>query len=90
MRASHESMRDDFDISTRELDLMVDAAMDADGTIGARMTGGGFGGCTVNLVHADRAAPFEAHVRARYQAATGRVAEMYTCTASDGAGRCGA
>jgi galactokinase len=90
MRASHESMRDDFDISTRELDLMVDAAMDADGTIGARMTGGGFGGCTVNLVRADRAARFEAHVRARYQAATGRVAEIYTCTASDGAGRCGA
>jgi galactokinase len=89
MRASHESMRDDFDISTPELDLMVAAAMEADGTIGARMTGGGFGGCTVNLVRADRAAGFAAHVRARFAAATGRVPEIYTCTASDGAGRVG-
>jgi galactokinase len=90
MGASHKSMRDDFEISTGELDLMVDAAMDADGTIGARMTGGGFGGCTVNLVRAEHAARFEAHVRARFRAATGRVAEIYTCTASNGAGRCGA
>jgi len=87
MRASHASMRDDFEISTRELDVMVDAALDADGTIGARMTGGGFGGCTVNLVRAGRAAAFEAHVRARFEAATGRVPEIYTCAASDGARR---
>jgi galactokinase len=87
MRASHESMRDDFEISTRELDVMVDAALEADGTIGARMTGGGFGGCTVNLVRAGRAAAFEAHVRARFEAATGRVPEIYTCAASDGARR---
>jgi galactokinase len=90
MRASHDSMRDDFEISTRELDLMVDAAMEADGTIGARMTGGGFGGCTVNLVRAERAAAFETHVRTRFEAATGRVPEIYTCTASDGVGRWGA
>ena len=54
------------------------------------MTGGGFGGCTVNLVRAECAARFEAHVRARFQAATGRVAQIYTCGASDGARRCGA
>jgi galactokinase len=90
MRASHESLRDDFETSTRELDLLVDAAMDAEGTIGARMTGGGFGGCTVNLVRAERAARFEAHVRARFEAATGRVPEIYTCAASNGAGRDGA
>ena len=87
MRASHDSMRDDFEISTPELDVMVEAALGADGTIGARMTGGGFGGCTVNLVRADRAAAFEAHVRARFEAATGRVPEIYTCVASDGARR---
>ena len=78
MHASHVSMRDDFEISTPEVD----------GIIGARMTGGGFGGCTVNLVHADRAATFAAAVGARYQAATGRAPEIYTCVASDGARRC--
>ena len=87
MRASHLSMRDDFEISTPEVDAMVDSAMRAEGTIGARMTGGGFGGCTVNLVRADKAAAFAADVRASYEAATGRVPEIYTCVASDGAGR---
>ncbi len=87
MRASHASTRDDFEISTPEVDVMVDSALHADGTIGARMTGGGFGGCTVNLVRTDQAVPFAAGVRARYEAATGRVPEIYTCVASDGAGR---
>jgi galactokinase len=90
MGASHQSLRDDYEVSTRELDLMVESAMEADGTIGARMTGGGFGGCTVNLVRAARADAFAVHVRRRYEAATGRVPEIYTCVASDGARRCGA
>jgi galactokinase len=88
MRASHESLRDDFEVSTREVDAMVKTAMEADGTIGARMTGGGFGGCTVNLVRAERAASFAAQVRAGYEAATGRMPEIYTCVASNGASRC--
>jgi galactokinase len=86
MRASHVSMRDDFEISTPEVDAMVESAMRADGTIGARLTGGGFGGCTVNLVRAGQAAAFAAGVRAGYEAATGRVPEIYTCVASDGVG----
>jgi galactokinase len=90
MRASHVSMRDDFEISTPEVDVMVDSAMQVEGTIGARMTGGGFGGCTVNLVHAAQAAAFAAGVRARYEAATGLVPDIYTCVASDGATRCDA
>ena len=90
MRASHESLRDDYDVSTRELDVMVDSAMHAGGTIGARMTGGGFGGCTVNLVRAEHAASFATDVRTRYEAATGHVPEIYTCVASDGARRCDA
>jgi galactokinase len=90
MGASHRSLRDDYDVSTPELDLMVESAMDADGTIGARMTGGGFGGCTVNLVSAARAEAFAVHVRTRYEAATGRRPEIYTCEASDGARRCDA
>jgi galactokinase len=88
MRASHRSMRDDFEITTPELDAMVEIAAGVDGTIGARMTGGGFGGCTVNLVRADRAATFTALVGERYLAATGRVPDIYTCVASDGVGRC--
>jgi galactokinase len=87
MRASQVSMRDDFEISTREVDAMVESAMRADGTIGARMTGGGFGGCTVNLVRAGQAAAFAESVRTRYERVTGRVPEIYTCVASDGAGR---
>ena len=87
MRASHESMRDDFEISTPELDAMVEIAARTEGTIGARLTGGGFGGCTVNLVRAARAASFVAAVGTEYQAATGRVPEIYTFVAADGAGR---
>jgi galactokinase len=86
MRLSHVSMRDDFEISTPEVDAMVESAMRADGTIGARLTGGGFGGCTVNLVRAGQAAAFAAAVRAGYEAAIGRVPEIYTCVASDGVG----
>lgn len=84
MGASHASLRDDYDVSTPELDAMVEAAMHADGVIGARMTGGGFGGCTVNLVEAERAAGFAAAVARRYEARTGRTPEIYTCRASDG------
>jgi galactokinase len=87
MRASHESMRDDFEISTPELDVMVEIATRTAGTIGARMTGGGFGGCTVNLVRTAHAASFAAAVGAGYEAATGRVPEIYTFMAADGAGR---
>ena len=87
MRASHASMRDDYEISTREVDTMVESAMRANGTIGARLTGGGFGGCTVNLVRARDAASFAAAVSAGYEAATGLTPEIYTCMASDGVGR---
>jgi galactokinase len=84
MGASHASLRTDYDVSTRELDVMVEAAMEEEGTIGARMTGGGFGGCTVNLVHAGAAPAFAAHVRDRYLARTGRTPGIYTCLAADG------
>src|SRR3954468_4503858 len=67
MGASHASLRDDYEVSTRELDAMVEAAMEAEGVIGARMTGGGFGGCTVNLVRRESAAAFAAQVADRYQ-----------------------
>ena len=84
MGASHASLRDDYEVSTPELDTLVDVAMEVDGAIGARMTGGGFGGCTVNLVRADAVDAFAAHVRVRYHARTGQIPEVYVCTAADG------
>jgi len=84
MGASHASLRDDYEVSTPELDALVDVATEMEATIGARMTGGGFGGCTVNLVRADAVESFAAHVRVRYHAHTGRMPEIYTCAAADG------
>ena len=55
---SHRSLRDDYEVSCKELNLMVDLANQVDGVLGARMTGGGFGGCTINLVKAESCADF--------------------------------
>jgi len=71
MVASHASLRDDFEVSTPELDLLVELAVERDGVIGSRMTGGGFGGCTVTLVRADAAAAVADAVTAAYQQQTG-------------------
>jgi galactokinase len=85
MRASHRSLRDDFEVSTPELDLLVELASAAAGVIGARLTGAGFGGCTVNLVQRDRLPAF-AQVIQRYREQTGRNGTMLVCEAADGAG----
>ncbi len=87
MDASHRSLRDDYEVSCPELDLMMSLAMQLEGVHGARMTGAGFGGCTVNMVDADLAAQFQSRVAAAYFAETGRRPEIYICEASDGAGR---
>ncbi|MEW5978619.1 MAG: galactokinase [Acidobacteriota bacterium] len=87
MRESHQSLRDDYQVSCPELDLMVDLAGNLDGVYGSRMTGGGFGGCTVNLVQADRADEFVASVREGYYQETGIRPEIYVCQASAGAER---
>jgi galactokinase len=81
MYASHESLREDFRVSCEELDALVAIARETPGVIGARMTGGGFGGCTVNLVRADAAESAGERIRAKY----GRNAEVYICRASAGA-----
>jgi galactokinase len=86
MSASHRSLREDFEVSCEELDLMVQAAESTSGVYGARMTGGGFGGCTVNLVRSESVPRFIAEVGERYRAGTGREPEIYLCTAADGAG----
>lgn len=84
--ASHRSMRDDYEISCPELDAMVEIAARAPGFLAGRMTGGGFGGCTVNFVAADQAAAFAAAVARGYRAETGRAAEISLVAAADGAG----
>lgn len=84
MRESHESLRDDFEVSCRELDVMVELARGTEGVYGARMTGGGFGGCTINLVENESTKRFEETVSEGYEKATGQKPEIYVCKASDG------
>jgi galactokinase len=85
MRESHRSLRDLFEVSCRELDIMVEIAESLDGYCGGRMTGGGFGGCTVNLVKAANASRFAAKISERYQAATAIRPHVYVCSAAHAA-----
>ena len=85
MGASHVSLRDDYEVSAEELDLMVELARKVDGVYGARMTGGGFGGSTVNLVKAEHADEFRARVAESYERVTKIKPEIYICTAGNGA-----
>jgi galactokinase len=85
MRESHNSLRDLYEVSCRELDIMVDAAEGLPGFVGGRMTGGGFGGCTVNLVREESAQAFARQIAERYRQATAIIAPIYLCTAEDGA-----
>jgi galactokinase len=84
MRESHRSLREDYEVSCAELDLMVDLARKAEGVFGARMTGGGFGGCTINLVRDDAVAEFKRTVADGYEKATGIKPEIYVCAAASG------
>lgn len=85
MVGSHISQRDDFQCSVPETDFLVASALTLDGCYGARLTGGGFGGCTVSLVAADRVEPFVHHLQAAYRAQFGIEAPCYVCEAVDGA-----
>ena len=86
MNASHESLRDDYEVSSRELDIMVELARRQPGVFGARMTGGGFGGCTVNLLDGTDHSKFVNDMAENYLSATGIDPEIYICEAADGAG----
>jgi galactokinase len=77
MYDSHESLRFDYEVSCDELDALVDATMDMDEVVGARMTGAGFGGCTVNLVEAGYVDEFTEVIKERYHRATAKQAEVY-------------
>ena len=85
MGESHVSLRDDYEVSSDELDLMVELAKKVDGVYGARMTGGGFGGCTVNLVREEKADDFRALVAEGYEKGTGLKPEIYVRSAGNGA-----
>jgi galactokinase len=85
MVESHRSLSDDYEVSCPELDIMVKIAQNLRCVFGARMTGGGFGGCTVNLVSADAVEEFHTTIAREYQAATGLQPDIYIGTASDGA-----
>jgi galactokinase len=85
MNESHTSMRDDFEITNDALNIIVDCAREHEACIGARMTGGGFGGCAVALVRADAAEDFAATVAANYEQRSSNHPAVYVCTATDGA-----
>jgi len=87
MYESHESLRDDYEVSCRELDVMVDLARGVEGVFGARMTGGGFGGCTVNLIASQMLDEFTRAIKTGYAEAAKRDPEVYVCNAADGAER---
>lgn len=84
MSSSHASLRDDYEVSCAELDLMVELAGSCDGVFGARMTGGGFGGCTVNLVRSDVVESFSQFISDEYRTRTGLEANTYAVKTDDG------
>ena len=86
MNASHVSLRDDYQVSCRELNVMVEAAWQVEGVYGSRLTGAGFGGCTVSLVTGEAVERFRAHVAREYQAATGVEPQIYVCAVEGGVG----
>lgn len=85
MFETHNSLRDLFEVSCRELDILVDIARSIDGCLGARLTGAGFGGCTVNLVRKDRVDNFIEFLKAAYQQETGLQANIFRTHPSQGA-----
>lgn len=85
MYASHKSLRDLYEVSLPELDSLVEIARGLPGIYGARLTGAGFGGCTVNLVEEKQSGRFIEGLQSGYQLATGREAMVYLCKASNGA-----
>ena len=87
MNASHVSLRDDYEVSCRELDIMAEISWQQDGVVGARMTGAGFGGCTVALVEVAKAESFRENVALAYREATGLTPDIYICAAEDGVRR---
>ena len=85
INASHVSLRDDYEVSCPEIDILVDLAWETPGVIGSRITGGGFGGCTVNIVKNEAVDGFIEHLGKEYEAKTGHKAEFYVVEVGQGA-----
>ena len=85
MNASHVSLRDDYEVSCEEIDVLVDLAWETEGVIGSRITGGGFGGCTVSIVKNDAVDHFIDKLGKAYKEKTGHEAEFYVVEIGDGA-----
>ncbi len=87
MNASHESLRYDYEVSCEEIDILVDLAQAMSGVIGSRITGGGFGGCTVSIVKNDTVDKFTEEIGKAYLEKVGHEAEFYVVDIGDGAGK---
>ncbi len=84
MNQSHDSLRDDYEVTGKELDTLVDEARKVEGTLGSRMTGAGFGGCTVSIVKEDAVEAFIRDVGIGYNKRTGLKADFYVAEIGDG------
>lgn len=87
MNASHTSLRDDYEVSCEEIDILVDLAWNTDGVIGSRITGGGFGGCTVSIVKNEAVDTFVKEIGEAYLNKVGHEAEFYVVDIGEGARR---
>lgn len=85
MNESHRSLRDDYEVSCKEIDILADLAWETEGVIGSRITGGGFGGCTVSIVKNDAVDGFIKNIGEQYLAKVGHEAEFYVVDIGDGA-----
>jgi galactokinase len=85
MIESHRSLKDDYEVSCAELDLLVDLALKQEGVLGARMTGAGFGGCTVNLLRRDYVNTFKKNIKNEYKKITGINPDIYLTSPAEGA-----
>lgn len=86
MNASHKSLRDDYEVSCEEIDILVELAQAMPGVIGSRITGGGFGGCTVSIVKNEAVEHFVEEIGKAYVEKVGHEAEFYVVDIGDGAG----
>ena len=84
MNASHVSLRDDYEVSCEEIDVLVEEAWKVDGVVGSRITGGGFGGCTVSIVLDEAVETFKEKVGAAYMERVGKTADFYVVEVGDG------
>lgn len=85
MNASHESLKNDYEVSCEEIDILVDLAQAMPGVIGSRITGGGFGGCTVSIIKNDTVDTFVNEIGKAYEEKVGHKAEFYIVDIGDGA-----